>query len=281
MKLTESTFFGAIALIGLVQPLSADVITDWNDKAVTYVLGRSLGPPPAERTVAMTHVAMFDAVNSIEQRYRPYLVQLPAAASTSKEAAAASAAGTILAAANPQTQAEIKAALASYLAAIPDGLNKAEGIKLGEAVAAKILQARAEDGSATPDSYRPKTAAGEYVPTPVMFASMWSNVKPFALTSAGQFRPAQPVSLTSTEWAADYNEIKLLGRINSATRSPDQTEAARFWLSVSGDVYYPLVHAVAAAKKLGVLDTARLFARARVGRQSRQPAGGVRSQVSL
>ena len=67
------------------------------------MLGHKLGPPPAERIIAMTHVAMFDAVNSIEGLYQPYLVQLPAATTVSKEAAAATAAGTVLAGVNLQT----------------------------------------------------------------------------------------------------------------------------------------------------------------------------------
>ena len=48
-------------------------------------------------------------------------------------------------------QAEMKAALAAYLRAIPDSADKAEGIRLGEAIAAKILEARAHDGSEAPD----------------------------------------------------------------------------------------------------------------------------------
>jgi len=132
MKANLCSVLAAIASIGLAQPASADAVTDWNEKAVAYVLGRNLGPPPAERIIAMTHVAMFDAVNSIERRYQPYLVQLPAAATVSKEAAAATAAGTVLAGVNPQTQAEMKAALAAYLAAIPDSAAKAEGIKLAK-----------------------------------------------------------------------------------------------------------------------------------------------------
>ncbi len=266
MKLDSHKVLALVAFLALTQPATADVVTDWNEEAVAYVLGRNFGPPPAERIMAMTHVAMFDAVNSIERKYRPYLVELPASPAASKEAAAATAAGTILAAVNPQTQPQIKARLATYLAAIPESAAKAEGIRLGEAVAAKILAARANDGAATPDSYRPKTAPGVYVPTPVMWAPMWPHVKPFALTGAAQFRPAPPIALSSVEWAADYNEIKTLGRINSAARSPEQTEAARFWLSVGGDVYYPLARAIAAAKGLSVLDSARLFALVAVAR---------------
>jgi hypothetical protein len=183
MKAILCNVLAAIASIGPAQPASADVVADWNKKAVAYVLGRNLGPPPAERIMAMTHVAMFDAVNSIERRYQPYLVQLPAAATISQEAAAATAAGTVLAGVNPQTQAEMNAALAAYLAAVPDSAAKAEGIKLGEAIAAKILEARANDGSRAPDTYRPRTTAGVYVPTVPTLAPQWPGVKPFAMTS--------------------------------------------------------------------------------------------------
>jgi len=73
----------------------ANVITDWDEKAVAVVT--PMPPLSAQRVMAMVHTAMFDAVNSIERRYRPYLAQLAAAPSTSKEAAAAAAAATILA----------------------------------------------------------------------------------------------------------------------------------------------------------------------------------------
>jgi len=89
---------------------------------------------------------MFDAVNAIERRYRPYLIDLTAAPTTSQEAAAAMAAATVLTALHPEAASDIKAKLASHLATIPDGEAKAEGVKLGEAVATKVLQARATDG---------------------------------------------------------------------------------------------------------------------------------------
>jgi hypothetical protein len=81
----------AVALIAPAPSAFADVITDWNEKAVAFVTGK-MAPAAAQRIVTIMHLAMFDAVNSIEPRYRPYLTELPAAASTSKEAAAASAA---------------------------------------------------------------------------------------------------------------------------------------------------------------------------------------------
>jgi PAP2 superfamily len=256
----------AIALLGLAHPARADVIVDWNEKAVDFIVSHKMPPPPAERLLAMTHAAMFDAVNSIEHKYLPYLTELPASATASKEAAAASAAGTVLAGANPAAQAELNAVLAAYLTAIPDSDAKAEGVKLGEMVAAKMLAARADDGANAPDVYRPRTTPGVYVPTTTPLAAHWPGVKPFALTSASQFRPPAPIDLKSTEWAANYNEIKELGGSASTRRSVRQTEDARFWLAIDGRVYYPLIRTLAAEKKLSLIECARLFALTAVAR---------------
>ena len=256
----------ALAFLGVTPPAFADVITDWNDMAVDFGVQRNLGPPPAERIIAMTQVAMFDAVNSIERKYRPYLVELPTDPATSREAAAATAAGTVLAGINPRAKGEMDAVLANYLASIPDSPAKAAGIKLGAAVAAKVLEARDNDGARAPDTYRPRTTPGVYVPTAPTWASQWPGVKPFALTSGSQFRPGPPVALTSARWAADYNEMRESGSRASAKRTPRQTEDARFWLAVDGRIYYPVIRQIAQAKELSVIDCARLFALTAIAR---------------
>src|ERR1043166_2147238 len=130
------------ALTCLAVPAVGNGITDWDNKAVAIVPPAPLG----QRELAMVHVAMFDAVNSIERRYRPYLVQLTAPKTTSQEAAAATAAATVLVGLRPEAAEGTKAALATHLARIADGEAKLDGIKLGEAVAARILQVRANDG---------------------------------------------------------------------------------------------------------------------------------------
>jgi hypothetical protein len=236
----------------------ADVITDWNEKAVAFVTPRMV-PAAGQRVVAIVQVAMFDAVNSIERRYRPYLAQLPAAATTSKEAAAAAAAGTVLVGLYPQ-EADLKGAVVAYLATIPDSDAKSAGIKLGEAVAAKVLEARAKDGADAPDAYQYKTKPGVYVPTPITVSSTWPNVKPFALTSASQFRPAPPIALNSEQWATDYNEVKDLGGKTSPKRSAKQTEDARFWLITGPQSSEPVVRQIVAAKKMSLIDSARFMA---------------------
>src|SRR5258706_14743222 len=187
----------------------------------------------AQLLMGMAPAAIFDAVNSIERRYRPYLVQLPATPATSKEAAAAAAAAAVLATIDAKTADEMTGPLATYLASIPDGAAKSDGVRLGEAVAAKVVAARANDGSDAPDDYRPRTTPGVYVPTAITVASMWPNLKPFAIAKGSQFRPGPPISLESKEWATDYNELKDFGGQNSAKRTAQQTETARFWLASS------------------------------------------------
>jgi len=250
------------AFVALDAP-RANVITDWDERAI--ILLKSLPNYPAERIMGMVHCAMFDAVNSIEPRYRPYLVQLPAAPTASKEAAAAAAAATVLATVDDQTARETKGALASYLAGIPDDAAKSEGITLGEAVAAKMLEARANDGANAPDAYRPRTTPGVYVATPILAASTWPKVKPFALTTPDLFRPAPPLPLESVEWATDLNETKDYGRKASDKRTAQQTETARFWLMTGPAAYHPFARQLALAKHMSVLDSARFMALVSIG----------------
>src|SRR5499426_3175079 len=79
-------------LIGLSVTAHADVITDWNDKAVAAGVQARQAPFVHTRSVAIMHVAMFDALNSIERRYTPYRVQVSPAPGTLREVAAAAAA---------------------------------------------------------------------------------------------------------------------------------------------------------------------------------------------
>jgi hypothetical protein len=249
----------ALTLVALLGTpfAAANVITDWDEKAVAMASPAAIG----QREVAMVHVAMFDAVNSIERRYQPYLVQLQAAATASVDAAAASAAGTVLRELHPDLAGDIDAALAKYLAAITaSGAAKSAGIELGASVAAKILLTRKQDGAAALDSYRLETKPGAYVPTMTMVGSTWSTVKPFALRGASQFRPSPPVSLTSSEWAADYNEVLDYGARRSGKRTAQQTETARFWLMVGTPAYHPVARQLAVNRRMSVIDSARFMA---------------------
>ena len=269
IRSVPAAMIGAWVVVGVPAAVAANVITDWAEKALLVVTPAATlpgaSPYPAQRMMGMVHAAMFDAVNSIERRYRPYLVQLPADPATSKEAAAAAAAAAVLATIDEKTAGEMKVALATYLAPIPDGTPKTDGIKLGEAVAARVVEARTNDGADAPDDYRPRTTPGVYVPTAIPISSMWPNMKPFAIANPSQFRPAAPIALESKEWATDYNELKDYGGQTSAKRTAEQTDIARFWVIGPPMAYHPFVRQLATAKQMDVVDSARLMALAAVG----------------
>jgi hypothetical protein len=246
----------ALGLIAAAAPDSANVITDWDARAVGMAAPAAMG----QRELAIVHVAMFEAVNSIERRYRPYLPAEPARGPASSEAAAAAAAAAVLVGLHPDKEPEIRTALASGLAKIADGEEKANGILLGDQVGARILQARANDGASAPDAYRPRTTPGVYVATTTMVGSAWPSMTPFALTAPSQFRPPPPVSLLSKEWADDFNEVKSVGARNSSARSPEATECARFWLMVGAPAYQPIARQIVERQQLSVIDSARFMA---------------------
>ena len=253
-----SLIVGLSVLVAAAAPVGADVITDWNQKALPIVTKYSLGAP-AYRDLAIMHLAMYQCVNSIEPRYEPYKTKLDAPATASKEAAAAVSAAVVLSKLHPDDQAKIDAELKQYLAQIPDGPAKDEGIALGQKVADGLLTLRANDGSNEPDSYRPRTTAGRYVATAPVVVPMWGKVAPFAMKSGSQFRPGPPIDLKSREWAENYNEIKAIGAKNSTTRTPLQTETGRLWLYTGPGTFMPLAVQLAQAKGLGVNENARLF----------------------
>ena len=148
---------------------ASNVVTDWDAKAVGIVqTGHAPPPPLGFRTMAILHSAIFDAVNSIEPRYKPYKVRLAVTPDTSKEAAAAAAAAVLIKL-FPDAAADVQSTLTNYLATLPDGEARSKGVKLGQEVAEKIIEARANDGGSAADAYRPKTKPGTYIPTPITY----------------------------------------------------------------------------------------------------------------
>jgi PAP2 superfamily len=245
------------ALSGAVLQSHADVITDWDAKASAVASPAALG----ERELAIVDIAMFDAVNSISPKYRPYLVKEDGFGDASAEAAAASAAASALEKLHPQNAAEFKAALEDYVKGLPTShADVAKGMRLGELVAQRVFDSRAADGSTGSDSYRPRTQPGVYVATATMVAATWATLHPLVLERPDQFRPGPPVALASQEWASDYNEVKAYGARNSTLRTPEQTETAKFWLMTGPQAYHPIVRQLISAHHMKLVDSARFMA---------------------
>jgi len=249
---------GALALSATAA--RSDVIMDWNAKADAIAVEKQLLNASNARGQAMLHIAMFEAVNAIDRRYAPYKLSLSADRAASREAAAASAAYDVLLALHPDKKADLDATLAGSLAGITENEAKSKGIELGKQAAAGIIALRTNDGSNTPEDYRPATTAGVYVPTTTPIESTSSKIKPFAMTSASQFRAAPPPALTSETWTRDLNEIREIGSNTSARRSAEQTTIARFWFFTGPRTYNTIVRQIASNRKMDLVDCARLYA---------------------
>lgn len=238
----------------------ADVVTDWN-ATTNALVANDVGNNPRLRTLAMVHVAMSDAINTVQNRYTRVIATLPAAPDAAADAAAATAAREILIRIYPEQNAKIEEAYAASLKAIPEGPTKAAAIKVGAQVAAAVQADRARDGTNEPDTYRPHTTPGAYVPTALPLWEQYARAKPWVLKSADQFRPGPPPALSSAEWARDYNEVKNLGGTKSTARTPAQTEAVIFWGNVNfGPAWQAAARELAIKKEMPLADCARLFA---------------------
>jgi hypothetical protein len=259
-RISMAMVTGSIAVILLTTPARSDVIVDWNAKADAIGIEKQLSNVPNARAQAMLHVAMFEAVNAIDKRYTPYKFALVADRGTSPEAAAASAAHEVLLALYPDQKPDLDATLAGSLSGIADGDAKSKGIELGKKAAAEIIALRAGDGSNTPESYRPSTTPGVYVPTTMPAESTSPKLKPWAMSTAAQFRPGPPPALNSETWTRDVNKIREIGSSTSTGRTADQTTMARFWFFTGPRTYNPIVRQVALARKMDIVDCARLYA---------------------
>jgi hypothetical protein len=249
-----------LAVVLFATAARADVIMDWNAKAEALAVEKQLPNAPNARGQAMLHIAMFEAVNAIDRRYAPYKLSLTADRATSREAAAAAAAYDVLLALHPDKKADLDAALAGSLTGIAEGEAKSKGIELGKQAAAGIIALRVNDGSNTPEDYRPATAAGVYIPTTIPIESTASKIKPFVMASASQFRAAPPPALTSETWTRDLNEIREVGSSASTKRSAEQTTIARFWFFTGPRTYNTIVRQIASNRKMDLVDCARLYA---------------------
>ena len=253
-------FLAGWLFVSMHSAVRADMIADWNEKAVNAGNTARVGNFPTARAITMVHLAMFEALNSIEQRYTPYRARVSADPNASKEAAAASAAHTVLVRVYPEQAAELDKAVQASLSAITDGAPKTQGIQIGQQAGAMLLAERNNDGADAPNSYRPFTIAGKYVPTVLPIGWTVMGVKPFSLKSGNQLRPPAPYSLKSAQWAKDFNEVKTMGAKTGSGRNAEQTDIARFWELTGPATYNPVVRQLSAAKGLDILDNARLFA---------------------
>ena len=245
----------------------ADAVTHWNEIAtrVTTPPVTSLASPFQSRVYAITHVAIHDAVNAIDRRYRPYALSSQPDLGASPDAAVATAAYRVLIHEIPAQQVTLDREYRAALLSIPDGEAKSRGVAIGEAAAAAIIALRSDDGSTDQMPYTPGTQPGDWRPTPPnnlpALAPGWGYVTPFALRTGSQFRPAPSAyfDLTSSAYSRDYDEVKSIGQVGSTTRTDEQSEIAMFWYESSPPGWNNIVRNVAAEQGRDLWSNARLF----------------------
>ena len=268
MRMLSRAITGSIAaaVIVVAAPASADVITDWNQTAINAMKVANVAGNPWTRNMAMMHVAMSDAVNSVQNKYAIYVpsgMPMPAA---SAEAAAAAAAHAVLLKQLPAQKALIEQAFEASTKNIPDGAAKKDGIAIGEKCAAAIIADRASDGTSVPDTYRPVTTPGTWIPTIAPIFAEYARATPWVMKSADQVRPAPPPDLKSELYARDYNETKEMGGAKSTKRTAEQVAAVKFWTQVNfGPVWQEAARQLSVAKNLSLAENARLFALLNMG----------------
>ena len=237
---------------------------EWNQIALAATVTAGQGPLPQARSMTLVQVAVHDAVNSITGKHGTYGAHGPAPAGASPKAAAIAAAHTMLMALFPSQSGTFNPARAASLAA--HGVTEMDpGIGVGQGIAAILFASRVNDGASL--AQFPYVAPGSGAPGvwvtiggAAALLPGWGNVATWVIRTGSQFRPDGPPALDSGRWARDYNEVKLLGKSDSTTRTATQTEIGRFWLGTPSAIWNSAARGMIDARGLDISDTARTFA---------------------
>lgn len=253
------------------QSSSASTVYAWNDELLA---GMRVGGPPTKlsRSAAILHAAIFDTFNSVffaklealssgdpsatqTCGWQKFVTLAETGATTDANLAAGFAAKNILTALFPSRATQIATRFTDLHGAGP---YQSAAQSLGTFVGTRALANRSSDGSTASMSYSLANVAGAWRPspnlsTPVMCESVsdavtpgWGNVTPFTLSSGSQYRPPLPEGqttyaglLATSAYATQYDEVRLLGDVDSATRGTDRTKAAWFWANDLDLTYKP------------------------------------------
>jgi hypothetical protein len=272
--------------VSAAPPVGTDAseVTHWNQVAATTLIAfppPNGGAAPAfQINLGIVQGAVYDAVNAIgPAQHRPYLLKQRASAKASIDAAVATAAYDVLSelvSTAPERApfpgragllSTLSSEYAASLDAIADNAFKMQGIAIGHAAAEAMLASRVDDGRFGPSQWEPDPRVGHWQPLlnamgqPILDPTPWvGTVQPFLIQSSSQFRSVAPPALNSAQWAAEFNEVKDLGRSDSAIRTGEQTYRARWWQSAPGLSWNEVARQLIARNDLDAADSARLLA---------------------
>lgn len=242
------------------------------------------GPVRSARAMAMIHMGMFEALLAIEGGYQSYFDE-PFVFNTpiSTNAAICQTAYKLLSNLFPKQAARMTKYFNAMALNVEDLTERENGIALGNLVAQRVIDNRANDGSnfteVSYDQYVLENPIGNtpglwskdpISKIPVAVGYKWDQVKPFVIDSATQFRCPPPPALNSVQYTTAFNEVKSLGgdgKITFTSRSNDQTQIGLYWaydgtptLCAPPRLYNQIAHQLALQMNLTYAETLRLFA---------------------
>ncbi len=266
-------------------PMSAatpDPVLEWIGVINNAVIAGGTTPLATSRVVALVSASVFDAVNGIDPRFQSLHVRADAPHHASQRAAAIQAAYAILFKLYPAQDATLltphrNASLAA-LAADEKASSIAAGIAWGQTVADAIWAWRLTDGfTPAPAPFLgvqsivgTPGAVGFWRPTPQGLPNnlpgapgagpQFASMTPWVLARPSQFRLPPPLALSSTEYAADLDELFKMGVFSGSGRTPDQSELALFWAGNTALYWNRIAAQLSAAHGLTLTENAHLFA---------------------
>jgi len=251
----------ALGLTGTRAAAAENAVVYWSGIAEGVI---AAGRPPASSSVlgGMVHGAIYDAVAAIEGGLAPFATSVTSPPDASADAAVAQAARDVLVARVQAQAATVQSAYDAYMASIPNGPAKDGGKAVGAAAAAGMLAMRTGDHFDDVVPYvQPTTGPGVFEPiaptTPVDVKL--GRVRPFTYGLPSDYRPGDPLDLSSKRYARDVAEVQAVGRVNSTTRTAEQTETVLFYTDHAFVQYSRALRGLVNALGLDLRESARLL----------------------
>ncbi|KAK4647860.1 uncharacterized protein QC761_105120 [Podospora bellae-mahoneyi] len=228
MKLSLGTVAAVVGVVNAAFP--TDIVYYWVDQSAVVVNATGgLSSPPSGWYTAVVQGAVYEAaVNSKRESLEFQQLAISHAAHDA-----------ILWVYHGSRQyAPVDAALRAVIPIIgldPNSSKGKQAAKIGQAAAAKVAKARADDnlvnfvdftfGPKQPGVYQSTPGGAPLPDTPQA-----RFTRPFAaLGDITRFRSPPPPKTDSAEYEADFLFVKSVGAVNSANRSAYDTDTAYFW----------------------------------------------------
>ncbi len=241
---------------------AANTVCDWNAFALQDFIAPNSDLLKRERAVAMMQIAVYEAANAVRPTYRRSAIAIPDRPGASLDAAETEAAYETLTALFPSASESLAKERARQLLLIPESSEKSAGTAAGALAASAVLKWREHDGVDFSSAYTPGTGDGAYQPNPgVPVASplVW-RMRPFRFASYDAFRPPPPPPLDSPQMKRDLEEVATLGGRSSTSRTPGQTEIAKFHAIPGIYGWSSIARQVIKQRSVGEVESARILA---------------------